>query len=301
MIYIGPNRLLNDIRANMWKLTGYEYVGIIAIPRSGMIPATILSEELHIGMCSYNEFFDNNGDGKVFNRHGNRTVNHNQSNIYLVVEDSCCHGSMGEKVQALKKAFPDKMFVSLAIYIDGPCNLYKPDICFVDFRRDIAQILSSNPNELSTILYYYNILDGWWNFKFLYDLDGVMCVDPPDDRDTKAYEDYLRAPKTLHIPMTPSGQPFDICTYRLSKYEKETREFLKNNKVNYGKLIMAKAATRELRNLTPQAVYKAEHYKDSKYILFIESNDNEAQQICTLTGKPVYCYETGRLYKINKK
>ena len=300
MIYISPTRLMNDIRANLWQLTNYEYVGIIAIPRSGMIPATILSEELHVGMCSYNEFFDNNGHDSVFYRHGDRTVNHKQSNIYLVVEDSCCHGSMGEKVQALKKAFPDKMFVSLAIYIDGPCNLYKPDICFVDFRRDIAQILANNPNELSTILYYYNILDGWWNFKFLYDLDGVMCVDPPDDRDTKAYEEYLRAPKALHLPITSSGNPIDICTYRLCKYEKETKNFLNRYNVNYGKLIMFPAATKEIRNLTPSAYYKAQHYKDNKYILFIESNDEEAQQICRLSGKPVYCYSTGRMYKYNK-
>ena len=181
------------------------------------------------------------------------------------------------------------------MYYHTICNLYEPDICLVDFRRDIAA--NYDQTKDATVLYFYNILDGWWNFRFLYDLDGIMCANPPDDSNTSRYEDYLRYPMPLHLPVTPSGNKIDICTYRLEKYEKETRTFLENNNVNYGKLFMFPAATREIRNLTPSAYYKAEHYKDPKYVLFIESNDQEAQDICKLSGKPVYCYESGRMYK----
>lgn len=297
MIFIGPNRFVNDIRANLWKITKYNFAGIIGIPRSGMLPTTLISEELHIGMCSYNEFIDNLVNEHVFYRHGNRMVEHKQSNIYLILEDSCCRGSMGEKVQQLRKMFPDKIFVSAAIYIDGPCNLYKPDICLVDLRKEIANNLDQTKD--ATVLYFYNILDGWWNFRFLYDLDGVMCVDPPSDENTEEYENYLRSPMPLHLPISPSNNGIDICTYRLSKYENETRTFLRMNNVKVNKLTMFPAATKEIRNMTPSWQYKAQHYKDDKYVLFIESNDKEAQQICRLSGKPVYCYQTGRFYKYN--
>lgn len=297
MIFISPTRLLTDIRTNLWKLRQYDFTGIIGIPRSGMIPATILSEELHIGMCSVNEFIDNNGDDKVFDRHGVRPINHKSTNTYLVLDDTCCHGTMGEKVFELKKKFPNKIFVSAVVHIDGPCDIYKPDICLVNLLKDPD--FWKEPKYIT--LHYYNILNNQLSSNMLYDLDGLMCVDPPDDINTEAYENYLRDPKPLYIPITTEDKPIDICTYRLAKYEKDTRSFLKHYNINVGKLIMFQAGTREVRNLTSSSYYKAQHYKDNKYMLFIESNDNEAQQICMYSHKPVYCYTTGRMYKYNKQ
>lgn len=296
MIYIDPNRFLNDIRANLWKLNAYQFTGVIGIPRSGMIAATIIAEHLNIGLCSMNEYMSSNGDDNLFSIHGVRAVKHNNTNIYLVVDDTCCHGTMGEKMHELKKRFPDKIFVSAVVHIDGPCEKYKPDICLVDLRKDPD--FWKDPKYIT--FHYYNILNTPLNSYILFDLDGVLCLDPPDDRDTKAYEDYLKSAKPLYIPVTTPDRPIDICTYRLAKYEKETRTFLKLNNINVGKLMMFPAASREVRNLTSSAYYKAQHYKDNKYFLFFESNDQEAQQICALTGKPVYCYQTGKFYKYNK-
>lgn len=293
MIFIGPNRFVNDIRANLWKLNSYNFTGIIGIPRSGMIAATIIAEDLNIGVCSINEYMSSNGDDNLFSIHGVRNVKHNQTNMYLVVDDTCCHGTMGEKVFELKKKFPNKIFVSAVVHIDGPCNLYKPDICLVDLRKDPDFL--KEPKYIT--LHYYNILNNQFSSNVLYDLDGVMCVDPPDDINTEAYENYLREPKPLYIPITTPNKPIDICTYRLAKYEKETRAFLKHYNINVGKLTMFPAATKEIRNFTPSWYYKAQHYKDNNYLLFIESNDQEAQQICRLSQKPVYCYSTGNMYK----
>ncbi|MBO7694102.1 MAG: hypothetical protein J6W16_03005 [Methanobrevibacter sp.] len=292
MKYISIKQMFDDIRLNSYKIGQLNPQGIIGIPRSGLMAATLLSQELHIGVCSINEFIDNNGQEHVFYHHGHRQIEHNNSNIFIILEDSCYNGSMIEHVKALKSTFPDKIFISACIYLEGPCKVYKPDIALVDIRKEVL-----NNAEMPVALYQYNLLDNYWNFKFLYDLDGVMCIDPPCDINTEAYENYLLNPIKLHIPITPSNNPISICTYRLNKYERETRRFLDTNKVKCKDLFMFPSASKEIRALTQPAYYKAQHYKDNKYLLFIESNDQEAQQICRLSQKPVYCYSTGNMYK----
>lgn len=298
MIFIGANRFANDIRNNLWKLNSWNFAGIIGIPRSGMLPATIIAEALHLGLCSFYEFFDNNGDDKVFNRHGQRPVSHKTTGTYLVIEDSCCRGSMGNYIKNLKEAFPEKTFISCAVYIDGPCNLYEPDICFVDLRKSISA--NYDQTKEATVLYFYNIMDGWWNFKFLYDIDGVICKNPPTDTDTEAYEAYLNNPVPLHIPISPTKNPLSFCTYRLEKYRKQTEAFLIAQNIPVKTLYMFNAETISQRNKVSSGTYKGYIYKNSDYVLFIESNDYEAQEICRVSGKPVYCTETGRMYKMNK-
>jgi hypothetical protein len=48
---------------------------------------------------------------------------------------------------------------------------------------------------------------------------------------------------------------------------------------------------------TPEQ-YKAMVYGNTDWaILYIESDDNQAQEIARLTHKPVFCYDTGKMYK----
>jgi orotate phosphoribosyltransferase len=101
----------------------------------------------------------------------------------------------------------------------------------------------------------------------------------------------------MHIPLNPSKNPLSFCTYRLEKYRPQTMAFLESNGIKVNSLVMFNAGTKEERNKTNPAVYKASVYKDSNYKLFIESNDNEAQAICSLSKKPVYCFSTGRMYQ----
>lgn len=295
MKFITIKELYNTIRLNAHRVKRLNPQGLIGIPRSGMMAAVMLSEEIHVGCCSVNEFIDNSGNDAVFYRHGQRFIDHNNSNIYIIVEDSCYNGSMLRYVQTLKKMFPDKVFVSLAVFLEGPCNIYKPDLCFADIRNEV---LKCDP---PIAFYEHNLLDNYYNYRYLWDLDGVMCVDPPCDINKEAYEKYINIPTPLHIPLTPSGRPITICTYRLNCYDKETRAFLKANDVNYDKLWMFPAQSKEIRDLTPPAQYKGDIYKrHPEYILFIESNDDEAKEICRISEKPVYCFHTGKFYKYNK-
>lgn len=293
MIFISIEELYSTIATNSWKVSKHKPKGIIGVPRSGMLPATILSQELHLGLCSINEFFDNNGDDKVFNRHGTRPIDHPKDGPYIVVEDSNYNGqNLGITMNSLKQHFPNKKFISCAAFLEGPTQFYKADITLRDIREEAQASVGR------VALYQWSFLDCWWNWKFLWDLDGVMCIDPPADSNTEAYEAYLDNPIPLHIPKTPSNYPISICTYRLKKYAPQTNKFLKDNGINCNTLWMYNADTKEERNLKPAPVYKAEMYKSHpEYMLYIESNDYEAQAIWKLSEKPVYCFSTGKLYK----
>ena len=53
---------------------------------------------------------------------------------------------------------------------------------------------------------------------------------------------------------------------------------------------------RNKMNIHP-GVYKGEYYKQHpQYWLFVESSDEEAQIICKVAKKPVYCVSTNKLY-----
>ena len=125
------------------------------------------------------------------------------------------------------------------------------------------------------------------------DMDGVLCVEPPDERDTEAYESYIENAVPLFAPTSEIGE---IVTYRLRKYEAATRRWLDGHGIRYGALTMYEASSPAQRATSP-AQYKAEAYQQrSGAMLFVESSDRQAREIARLTGRPVYCVESNTLY-----
>ena len=62
---------------------------------------------------------------------------------------------------------------------------------------------------------------------------------------------------------------------------------------------MFPADDRDSRNMQMSpAIFKANIYRNlPQYNLFVESDAKQAELISTLSDKPVYCYENGKLYK----
>ena len=130
----------------------------------------------------------------------------------------------------------------------------------------------------------------------MFDLDGVFCLDPPDERDEEAYISYIKDATPLFIPSTAVG---GIVTFRLLKNQKITEEWLAKNGVKYGFLCMFNAQTWEERNNAgiDSGTWKGEIYKSMpNYRLFIESNVQQAERIYEISGKPVLCIENNKLY-----
>lgn len=126
---------------------------------------------------------------------------------------------------------------------------------------------------------------------FCYDLDGVLCKDPPMSPGNQAYIDFLDSAPLIQ---TTNNSHAEIVTGRTEDYRDVTEKWLQKNNIAYDKLIMKPIHLAGVKN-TPK--FKANHYKHSDACLFIESCPIQAKKIAELSGKLVYCYETKNMIK----
>jgi len=273
MIYITYEDLCRDIRQNLTKIPR-DVCGVVGVPRSGMLPATIIAEYLNVPMYDLHSFKDIG--------HGGRPLHHASGNKYLVVDDTCYNGfSTKATKQILRSIQNGASFVFLVVYLEGPCEVDKPDV----YLKDIREEAKSCP--FGWAMYEWNIFaHGELTDRTLFDLDGVIFVDPPDERNVAEYEKYIKNPTPLHVP---TGN-IHICTYRLNRYSGITLSSLNAVGVKNASITMATS------RLVPSWKFKAAVYLAGNWVLFIESSDLEARKIHEETGKPVICVETNTLY-----
>jgi hypothetical protein len=96
----------------------------------------------------------------------------------------------------------------MCVYLEGSASQV------VDFYlEDLRSYINSN---CPIVLYEWNIFQHHSHFMqaCLYDIDGVFCVEPPDERNEEEYLNYIANATPLFIPRTKLG---GIVTYRLSK------------------------------------------------------------------------------------
>lgn len=285
MRYKSIKDLSDTIRHNIWKIP-QDIDFIIGIPRSGMIAASMIASYMNVPLIDINSYL------KGLKPYGGLRLKYNKdhikSNKILVVDDTVYNGNAISKVKEQLRNIKQN-FIYCCVYLEGVgsryVNIYLEDL------RDLK--------TYEIVLYEWNIFQHHSIImnKCCYDLDGVLCVDPPDERNTDEYVNYIKNAKPLFVPKNTIGC---IVTYRLIKYKDITENWLKNNGIKYKELIMFNAQSWEERhntNITPE-IYKSNVYKDNKYNLFVESNQSQAKGIFELTSKPVYCVETNYMYNI---
>lgn len=293
MEYVTLSNLTENIRKNIWKIP-HDIDFVIGVPRSGMIVASVISSYLNTPLIDINSFLagvEPAGGGRLVNFKNSHKV----SNKALVVEDTVFSGgSLMNAKRKLEEYKKDITFISLCAYLEGYANAGMPDIYLEDIRQES---INAWPGHA---LYEWNIFQHHEGFmKYcLYDIDGVFCLDPPDERRENDYMNYIKNAVPLYTPLTKIG---GIITYRLVKNKEITEIWLKNNGIRYGELIMFNAQTWEQRansGLSPEA-YKADFYKQhDNYRLFVESSDYQARRIFELTQKLVYSVEANKIYQV---
>lgn len=93
----------------------------------------------------------------------------------------------------------------------------------------------------------------------------------------------------------PTGK-ITVLTYRLEKYREQTEKFLKDMGLEFSLHMFPSDSYDERAKVSP-SVFKGVAYRDSKgFLLFVESDDDQARAICSISNKPVFCVKTNTMY-----
>jgi len=247
---------------------------IVGIPRSGMLPANLLSLYLNKPYTDLQSFLN----GHIY-KAGARSQFFDISEFknILVVDDSVSSGSAISECKELLKPLSDKFnFKYSAVYVvPGKQKLVDYYFELVPFPR----------------YFQWNIFNHTTLEKACFDIDGVLCLDPTPEQndDGEMYLEFIRNAPPLFIPGCKIGT---IVTSRLEKYRKPTEIWLNANNIKYNELIMLDLPTMEARQkANNHGDHKAKVYMKKPYILFIESDYAQAVEINRISKKPVLCTE----------
>lgn len=289
MKYITLAELSETIRKNIWKVPR-DIDLIIGVPRSGMIGASIISSFLNVPLIDVDSYIAGMEPWR-----GNRLAyfmqKHAKTNKVLVIDDTVSSGTAMNKVKAKLNSVSGVTFVYMCVYLEGR------GLDVVDLYLEDVRMFTNGFTRI--VLYEWNIMQHHTKFmqKCLYDMDGVFCVDPPDERNEEQYQEYIKNATPLFVPRTKIG---GIITYRLHKNMDATQKWLSDNGITYNEISMFNANTWEERKnsgISPE-MFKGAYYKShDNYELFIESNDHQARRISEISGKPVYCVDTNKIYQ----
>lgn len=251
---------------------------IVGIPRSGMLPATLIALYLGKPLIQIEEI-----EHRIIVQYSTRFPLTTKAQHILVVDDSCSSGAAMTKAKSYLEQFANKLtFTYCAVY----ATQYAINKGVLDFYFERLEHVR---------LFEWNILDHNILQRSCVDLDGVLCVDPtPEENDDgKKYLKFLSDAKPKFIPHYTIKQ---IVTCRLEKYRSPTIQWLNAHNVKCESLQMMNVNTIAERHAIGHANYKANIYQHSNAELFIESDNKQAEQIHAITGKPVYSVNANKFY-----
>ena len=267
--------LSRDIAANIQKLPQVDMV--VGVPKSGLIPATMIASFLNVSMIDLDSFLFSFSKRKGVRKQ--RPTAQTRERV-LIVDDSVNTGNETRRVrQRIADLQDDFDFTICAVYGVTPGAH--------DEMADVVLTHVPHPRFFQ------------WNYRnhivaehACFDMDGVLCVDPPEDKndDGELYRDYILNAPPLFIPAKKIKA---IVTSRLERFRPETEEWLRKHRVAYDELIMLDLPTAvERRRLRAHAPFKSEVYAARPDdLLFVESNWKQAKAIALATDKPVICTE----------
>ncbi|MBY6217888.1 phosphoribosyltransferase family protein [Qipengyuania aquimaris] len=258
--------------------------GVVAIPRSGLVPATLIALFENKMLTDVEGFLNNRLIAPGSRRTSEKwEMDPRQWRKVLIVDDSVSSGATLASVKAaLKKARPEVEAVSLAVFGAKTHGS----------QADIVLEKVSVPRMFEWNVMHHPLLN-----RCCVDIDGVLCQDPLDaeNDDGERYEHFLLNAKPLCLPTKRVGA---LVTSRLAKYRGLTEAWLSQHNVEYDELIMLEGYTaNERRALKLHAQHKAQYYKAlPNSVLFIESDAKQSLEIQNLSGKPVLHFPDMTIY-----
>lgn len=257
---------------------------IVGVPRSGMLAATAVSLLLHKPLTDLASFID----GRVYRGLSRRPGLKEDGTAVdyksvLIVDDSIFSGRALQEVRGLLgDGSIGRRIRYAAVY---GLSAHHPEV-------DLILEICPEPR-----VFEWNVM-GHWSLGFsCVDLDGVLCVDPTQDENDDA-ERYIEFIKSARVLNAPRYRINSIVTSRLEKYRNDTERWLRENKIDYGKLYMLDLpSAEERRRRGVHAQFKGDIFSSRKdCLLFIESETYQAEIIRAASGKSVLAYKDMLFY-----
>lgn len=241
---------------------------VIGVPRSGMIPAAIISAYLHVPLGEVAK------DGQIRSlHHGSRGYilgfgNRDSEAPALVVDDTVYSGTAMRRV---RETLTDRKLIFGAIYCN-PLGIAEVDI----YVKRLAGPHLLEWNVFNNPPLFGMCYEQVWLKGGATDLDGILCHD----------ELSPGIPGTPY--MVPRRKPLKlICTGRYEMHRAGTETWLRDTGVAFERLeMLPDGETQDARTI---AKFKAKHFKESQCGIFFESCPTQARIINQFSDKPVAC------------
>jgi orotate phosphoribosyltransferase len=256
---------------------------IAGIPRSGLLVASLLALHRNLPVTDVDGLLAGRvvAAGSRYRGEQPATLLHQPRNV-LVIDDSIQFGrqlaAVKERIEAA--ALPHR--IRYAAVYSAPASER-----LVDFSYEVL----SEPR-----CFEWNVMHHPWILsKTCMDIDGVLCRDPSpaENDDGVEYRRFLLEAEPFYLP---SCRVRWLVTARLEKYRSLTEQWLRDAGVEYDELLMMDYPDMATRQAAGRyAAFKADIYKRTGALLFIESSEPVAAEIARLSGKSVFCLENRTL------
>ena len=266
------------------KLHKMDISGIVAVPRSGFLPASICATVLSVPLYTIS-------DGKIticnsLSEFGGwRMGTHDKiPGRLLLLDDTTFTGNTLRKIKP--KLGLDEPYYSGVLYA-------KPDT--VDMLDVFGKELKA-PHMLEWQFFNSDHLE-----RTLFDLDGVFSPNVPISEclDDDRYEEYIsNVDPIFHRLPRAKYKLKAIVTGRTDRFRKITEQWLEKHNIEYQDLIMFPSEREKERNrdhVQEVGKYKADHHRKSNARYFMESEKSEGVVIRKLAKKRVILPNQGLL------
>jgi uncharacterized HAD superfamily protein/adenine/guanine phosphoribosyltransferase-like PRPP-binding protein len=231
---------------------------VVGIPRSGLLAAHIVALNLNLPITDIEGLIE----GRLIESgERRRNLDHSHTKIFdgkiLVIDDSLSSGSTMMRVkQRIQQANLGAQVIYSAVFV-APSGKSKVDFYFEEMRGGRV--------------FEWNLMHSYVATQSCVDIDGVLCADPTaeENDDGQYYERFLLETRPLRLPTVKLGY---LVTCMMNLPDKESRLAAGNH-----------------------AAFKADVYRTTEALLFIESSLGQARDIAKLANKPVLCTETQQM------
>lgn len=268
--------LNNAIIKNLLNIKKLDIDLVVGIPKSGMIPATIVATHLDLPFTDVYGYVS----GKYYKRSGKQTVISDIPNVkknVLLVDDSINSGKAMIRTLNIIPNNTDNI-IKFAVF-GSP----KTKSNIIDFVCEYVEL----PR-----MFQWNI----WKHDNLSmcatDMDGVLCRNPTKKEIKNNFNNFLINADVLYNMSKPIKY---IITARKEKNRELTEAWLKHHQITYSRLIMKPDDHRHGNEANAEFKISVIN-KNSDIKLFIESDDIQAKIISKNVSIPVWCTDSQRIY-----